>query len=239
MFFYPNLDFPSGHIMKAGIYSALIVVAIVVVAGLAVFLTYEKNHEIDTAAHIEDGFECTVNGKSVTDGDAVSVLNNGKIEVHIESSSAMRMLFEGRWVHDGNAVEKSADSETAVDSFDVEIELEKGDYEGSMYVKAYGADDLYPVTLTFDYDGTQLSASVGGSEIASGSTYSFTSDGTITLTSKVGTKNINYDGTWSDGQGGSSGASGYEYGTETAVYVTNTAYFGEMTGTIKFWVSDE
>ncbi len=222
--------------MKAGIYSALIVVAIVVVAGVAVFLTYEKNHEIETEADIEDGLECTVNGKSVSDGGTVSVFNGGKIKIHVESQSAVRILFEGRWVHQTDVVEHSADSETEVESFDIEIDMEKEDYKGSMYVKAYGADDMCPVTLTFDYDSTQLSASVGGNEIASGGTHSFLSDGTITLTSKVGEKDIHYDGTWSDGQGGSSGATGYEYGTEATVYVMNTAYFGEMTGTIRFWV---
>ncbi len=234
-FFYLNPIFPAGHTMKAGIYSALIVVAIVVVAGLAVFLTYEKNNEIETTVHIEDGLECTVNGKSVSDGGTVTVLNSGKIEIHVESDSAVRVLFEGRWVHEDHVVEDSRDSETAVESYDIEIEVDKGDYKGTMRIKAGNADDLCPVTLTFDYDSSKLSASVGGSEVASGSTYSFTSDGEITVTSKTGAADIHYDGSWSDGQGSTGGATGYEYGTQTTVYIVNTAYFGEETGTMKLW----
>ena len=214
--------------------------AAIMVAGMLVFIvlalgvTSFKYDEITSTVIMDDDLSVTINGKTVHNGDTVTVNPYfGKVTIRAESEYTLPIGIAGIWKSDKETVTASSTDSSIVKSGEIKATFGHGSYDGTVRV-FYTADDsdLAPITLTFKIsDGLMVRSQ--GISITDGSQFTFDNDSTINVTTTDGQRhNIKYSGSWSNDCGMSSGASGEELGEATTIYITDTMYFDPGYGTM-------
>ena len=224
---------------------ALTVAAVAIVA-ILVFTMATHNEQKDddsdlapielTFSFDESKLKVVSEGKNIKDKDVFTFNGDSKFTVSTVDGSTMMIVANGQWSNSygmsGSSEDSKYGSDLTVDIVDC-IYFEKA--TGTMNIMCSndeGASDLAPIKLTFSID-PNVKVMHGGDEIKDGDVYTFTGDSILNATTVDGLEHtIAYSGSWSNPDGMSSGANGYELGTSTKIEIMDTMYWSEATGTM-------
>ncbi len=215
--------------MKGITILALMTAGFVLFAGIALGVTYAKYDEATTTVTIDNGITCTINGKEVSNGETITVTPDlGSLRIHVESDYALPIGISGGWQSGDDIVTAECN-----DATDYTVNLGHGKFVGELMIGfIYDSSDLGAVILTFTITD-DITVKAGGTTINNGDTYTFNGDGQIIVTTNDGEKhNVKYNGSWSNPDGMSGGASGQELNSSVTIYITDMMFFSDGHGTM-------
>ena len=239
----PNifLHCDTSSIMDKLVILTIAAIAMVAVAGATVIAVGEKDDCVSTTVILEDGIRCTIDGKTVSDGDQICVKSlNGNLNIHLESDYAGMFLVNGMWDSDNGKTTASKASGSSVKSCDVTVGFGHGKYCGDMYVGiAYpGADDDVQLKLTVLFNKERFTVSYDGKQVQYLDEVQCTTNYNVfTADSITGEKEIYYDAMWFGSDGHAQGwVKNHVHGTSAEIILhwlgsPETPY----TGTLKVW----
>jgi len=220
--------------MKGKYLLAFMVAGILLFTAVALGTTCTKYDEVNTTVIMDSDITCTINGKTVTNGQTVSVNPNfSKVKICVSSEYELPIGVAGIWKSDKETVTASSTDSSIVKSGEIGALFGHGTYNGTLRVFFTADDsDLADITLTFKITG-DIMVRTEGVSLTDGCQHTFHGDSTINVTTNDGQRhNITYSGSWSNDCGMSSGASGNDLATSTTIYITDMIYFDPAYGTM-------
>lgn len=149
--------------MRGIVLASLMIVGVLVLAGTAIGVTYAKYDEATTEIILEDGINCTIEGKQVSNGDRVtSGLKDGYLNIHAESETPMVIGYSGVWYSDDRTEIQNGDSNNEVTSYDFRIPFNHGKYNGKLLIRNMASDAYgYPITMVLHFDESKITVWYG------------------------------------------------------------------------------
>lgn len=221
--------------MKGKYLFAFMVAGILLFTAVALGTTCTKYDEVNTKVIMDSDITCTINGKTVSNGQTVSVNPNfSLVKICVSSEYDLPIGVAGVWNSDGDTVTASSTDDSIVRSGEVRALFGHGTYDGTLRVFFTADDsDLADIILTFTID-SRITVRSQGVTINNGDQFTFHGDSTINVITNDGQRHdISYSGSWSNDCGMSSGASGSELGSDITIYIEDFIYFDPAYGTMK------